>query len=40
MNHLIPIDGEQGGISKAMNWEGGGGFRFFRLGAEVFNSEG
>lgn len=35
--HIIPrlqkvIDGEdQGGISKAMNWQGGGGFRYFRL---------
>lgn len=35
--HIIPrlqkvIDGEdQGGISKAVNWQGGGGFRYFRL---------
>ena len=35
--HIIPrlqkvIDGEdQGGISKAANWQGGGGFRYFRL---------
>lgn len=26
------VDGEQGGISKAVNWQGGGGFRFYRLG--------
>ena len=25
------VDGEQGGISKAVNWKGGGGFRFFEL---------
>ena len=35
--HVIPrikkvIDGEdQGGISKAMNWQGGGGFRYYSL---------
>ena len=35
--HIIPrlqkvIDGEdQGGISKTVNWQGGGGFRYFRL---------
>lgn len=34
------IDGEQGGISKSVNWQGGGGFRFYKLGDEVFNSEG
>ena len=33
-------DGEQGGISKAQNWEGGGGFRFYRLGPPVFTEEG
>lgn len=33
-------DGEQGGISKAVNWQGGGGFRFCRLGAEVFDEYG
>ena len=36
--HIIPrlkkvIDGDdQGGISKAVNWRGGGGFRYYRLG--------
>jgi len=30
-------DGEQGGISKAVNWQGGGGFRFYRLGEPVFD---
>lgn len=34
------IDGEQGGISKAVNWQGGGGFRFYRLGEPVFDEEG
>ena len=34
------VDGEQGGISEAVNWQGGGGFRFYKLGARVFDSEG
>jgi adenine-specific DNA-methyltransferase len=34
------IDGEQGGISKAVGWTGGGGFRFFTLGEAIFDSEG
>lgn len=25
------VDGEQGGISKAVNWQGGGGFKFYDL---------
>ena len=25
------IDGEQGGISKAVNWKGGGGYKFYEL---------
>jgi adenine-specific DNA-methyltransferase len=34
--HVIPrvrkvIDGEQGGVSEAVGWNGGGGFRYFRL---------
>ncbi|APG48227.1 site-specific DNA-methyltransferase [Phaeobacter porticola] len=33
-------DGEQGGISTARNWQGGGGFRFYRLGSPVFTEEG
>jgi adenine-specific DNA-methyltransferase len=33
------IDGEQGGVSEAVGWKGGGGFRFFRLGEAVFDSE-
>jgi adenine-specific DNA-methyltransferase len=34
------IDGEQGGISEAVNWKGGGGFRFFTLGEAVFDEAG
>jgi adenine-specific DNA-methyltransferase len=34
------IDGEQGGISESVNWKGGGGFRFFRLGEPAFDAEG
>ena len=39
--HIIPrmkkvINGEdQGGISKAVNWKGGGGFRYYRLGPSL-----
>lgn len=34
--HSLPrlqkvVDGEQGGISKAQNWQGGGGFKFYEL---------
>ena len=43
--HCLPrlqkvIDGEQGGISKAVNWQGGGGFRFLALGAPIFDEHG
>lgn len=34
------IDGEQGGISEIVNWKGGGGFRFYRLGEPVFDEHG
>lgn len=42
MTHVVPrmkkvIDGEQGGISKAEKWNGGGGFRFYRLGEQLFD---
>jgi adenine-specific DNA-methyltransferase len=33
------IDGEQGGISEAVGWKSGGGFRFFTLGEAVFDNE-
>ncbi len=43
--HCLPrlvkvINGEQGGISKAVNWQGGGSFRFMQLGAPVFDDTG
>ena len=43
--HVIPrlekvIDGEQGGISSAVNWQGGGGFSFYTLGSPVFDDQG
>lgn len=45
VTHCVPrlrkvIDGEQGGISKIVNWHGGGGFRFYRLGPPVFDEDG
>jgi len=43
--HCIPrlqkvIEGEQGGISQAVNWQGGGGFRFCTLGEAAFDEHG
>lgn len=43
--HCLPrlkrvVDGEQGGISEDVEWEGGGGFRFYKLGAAVFDENG
>ncbi len=43
--HCLPrlqkvIEGEQGGISQAVNWQGGGGFRFLRLGEPMFHADG
>jgi adenine-specific DNA-methyltransferase len=45
VTHCVPrlqkvIDGEQGGISPAVNWLGGGGFRFYRLGEAIFDEYG
>ena len=45
VSHCVPrlnkvISGEQGGISKSVGWQGGGGFRFYRLGPPVFDEEG
>ena len=45
VTHCVPrlnkvIEGEQGGISKSVGWQGGGGFRFYRLGPPVFDAEG
>lgn len=43
--HCLPrlqkvIEGEPGGISKAVEWQGGGGFRFYALGEPVFLADG
>ena len=43
--HCVPrlqkvLAGEQGGISEAVGWQGGGGFRFYRLGVPVFDATG
>ena len=43
--HCLPrlekvVAGEQGGISAAVGWQGGGGFRFMRLGDAVFDAAG
>ena len=43
--HIVPrlkkvIDGDdQGGISKAVNWQGGGGFRFYRLAPSLLKKD-
>lgn len=43
--HIIPrlkkvIDGEdQGGITKAVNWKGGGGFRYYRLAPSLLEKD-
>jgi len=34
------IEGEQGGISKAVEWQGGGGFHYYRLGEPIFDEYG
>lgn len=43
--HIMPryskvIEGEQGGISKDVGWQGGGGFRFCTLGEPLFDADG
>lgn len=43
--HCLPrlqkvIDGEQGGISTSVEWQGGGGFRFCTLGDAAFDTDG
>jgi adenine-specific DNA-methyltransferase len=45
ITHCVPrlkkvVDGEQGGISEAVGWKGGGGFRFCKLGSRVFDEQG
>ena len=34
------VDGEKGGISEEVGWQGGGGFRFYQLGPRVFDDHG
>ena len=34
------IEGEQGGISQTVGWQGGGGFSFYRLGDAIFDTDG
>lgn len=43
--HCLPrlqkvIEGEQGGISQTVGWQGGGGFRFSTLGEPAFDEHG
>lgn len=43
--HIVPrlrkvVEGEQGGISTDVNWNGGGGFRYCTLGAPLFDADG
>lgn len=43
--HCVPrmekvIAGEEGGISKDLNWNGGGGFQFYTLGDPIFTPDG
>lgn len=33
------VDGEQGGISKAVNWQGGGGFKYYTLAPSLLNQD-
>lgn len=33
------VDGEQGGISKSVNWQGGGGFRYFKLAPTLLTED-
>ena len=34
------VEGEQGGISKTVEWQGGGGFHYYRLGEPIFDEYG
>ncbi|OGA50675.1 MAG: DNA methylase [Betaproteobacteria bacterium RIFCSPLOWO2_12_FULL_62_13] len=45
VTHCLPrlkkvIEGEQGGISEAVGWKGGGGFKFAKLGETIFDERG
>lgn len=34
------VENEQSGITTSVNWKGGGGFKFYRLGEVIFNENG
>ena len=34
------VEGEQGGISQMVDWQGGGGYRYYRLGPPAFDATG
>ena len=45
LTHCLPrlrkvVDGEPGGISAAVGWQGGGGFRCLQLGGPLFDADG
>lgn len=45
ITHCLPrlkkvVEGEQGGISGAVGWKGGGGFRIAKLGETIFKPDG
>ncbi len=46
ITHVVPrlkkvIDGsDQGGISKSVDWKGGGGYKFYELGETIFDEKG
>ena len=45
LTHCLPrlrkvVEGEPGGISAAVGWAGGGGFRVLQLGAPLFDADG
>lgn len=44
VTHCVPrmkmvVDGEQGGISKSVNWKGGGGFKFYTLAPSLLTKD-
>lgn len=44
ITHCVPrlrqvVDGEQGGISKLVDWKGGGGFKFYTLAPSLLNQD-
>jgi len=45
LTHCLPrlqkvVEGEQGGISQSVGWQGGGGFQVLSLGAPLFDAQG